>query len=275
MPSFMVTSTTCNIIPFYGKVFPGKETMERPKEFLGSVDNALRMILLLQERGKLTVSQAASELDVAVSTAHRTLQMLVYHEFAVPTESKTYVVGPSLSLGHKRKRQGDKLRGIAQPYLEKLARETGETTHLIMLEGAEATFVHSVEGTQLVHVGKRIGLSFPAYKNAAGLHMLTHFSAGELRELLSDLDDEEFLEVRKKVQRARSMGFGINNRVSEQDVTALGCALTNELGDVLGGIAISIPHSRFKQGYSMYASTLVRYSRELNRILSNTSKRDL
>ncbi|WP_421083488.1 IclR family transcriptional regulator [Rothia nasimurium] len=249
--------------------------MERPKEFLGSVDNALRMILLLRERGSLTVTQAAHELNVAPSTAHRTLQMLVYHEFAVPTEGKAYVIGSAISLGHKRKKQGDKLRGIAQPYLEKLARETGETTHLIMLEGAEATFVHSVEGTQLVHVGKRIGFTFPAYKNAAGLHMLTHFSTGELRELLSELDDEEFFEVRKKVQRARSMGFGINNRGSEQDVAALGCALANEVGDVLGGIAISIPQSRFKQGYSMYASALVRYSRELNRILSNISKRDL
>ncbi|GGH63348.1 IclR family transcriptional regulator [Rothia aerolata] len=246
--------------------------MDRPKEFLQSADNTLRLILLLQEKQQLTVSQAAKELEIGVSTAHRTLQMLVFHEFAVETEDKRYIVGPSLSLGHKRKVEGDRLRGIVHPFLQKLAKETGETCHLVIRERAQVTFVHSVEGTHLIRVGKRVGITLPASKSAAGQHMLTHLSTSELRSLHPQLNESEFSNLRKIIQKARSQGFGINDGDTEEELSAVGCALTNEVGDILGGIAISIPRNRFKKNYPAYASSLIRLSREANNTLASISK---
>ena len=47
---------------------------------LQSVDNALRLAQLLQTEGSLRLTDAAARLNVAPSTAHRLLAMLVYRD---------------------------------------------------------------------------------------------------------------------------------------------------------------------------------------------------
>jgi DNA-binding IclR family transcriptional regulator len=54
-----------------------------PAYRLSSVDHALELLLLFRSRPALRVSEVAAELDVARSTAHRLLGMLVYRQFAV------------------------------------------------------------------------------------------------------------------------------------------------------------------------------------------------
>ncbi len=50
----------------------------RPAYAITSVDNALRLIEVLQRDGTLRVTDAAAEIGVAMSTAHRLLAMLCY-----------------------------------------------------------------------------------------------------------------------------------------------------------------------------------------------------
>jgi IclR family acetate operon transcriptional repressor len=49
---------------------------KQPAHPIGSVENALRLLVMLRDRPLLRVSDAASELGVARSTAHRLLAML-------------------------------------------------------------------------------------------------------------------------------------------------------------------------------------------------------
>ena len=80
-----------------------REPKERPAYAITSVDHALRIATMLQLEGELSVSQAADRLGVARSTAHRLLRMLVYRDFAVATETRTYRPGPVLELAaHSR-----------------------------------------------------------------------------------------------------------------------------------------------------------------------------
>ena len=60
--------------------------IERPTYVLESVDNALRLQQMLRDGGALRLKDAARELDIAASTAHRLLAMLVYRGFAVQDE---------------------------------------------------------------------------------------------------------------------------------------------------------------------------------------------
>jgi IclR family transcriptional regulator, acetate operon repressor len=48
-----------------------------------AVDRALLLIRLLNEQGSVSVSEAAAELGVAPSSAHRLLATLCYRGFAV------------------------------------------------------------------------------------------------------------------------------------------------------------------------------------------------
>ena len=64
---------------------------------LESVDNALRLLLLLAERESVRVSEVAAELDIAPSTAHRLLSTLRQREFVDQEPDRRYVKGAALA----------------------------------------------------------------------------------------------------------------------------------------------------------------------------------
>ena len=73
-----------------------RQAKERPPYAISSVDHALRLAAILQLEGGLSVTEAAERLNVARSTAHRLLAMLVYRDFAVQNEQREYLAGPVL-----------------------------------------------------------------------------------------------------------------------------------------------------------------------------------
>ncbi|WP_264004665.1 helix-turn-helix domain-containing protein [Mycolicibacterium sphagni] len=63
-----------------------KQQIEHPTYVIGSVGNALHLLQALRDGGALRLTDAARELNVAPSTAHRLLSMLVNRGFAVQDE---------------------------------------------------------------------------------------------------------------------------------------------------------------------------------------------
>src|SRR6202035_5818038 len=69
-----------------------------PQYPIESVDNALKLLLLLGERPEIRLSEATRHLRVAPSTAHRLLASLAYPGFVRQDPvSKAYLPGPSLT----------------------------------------------------------------------------------------------------------------------------------------------------------------------------------
>lgn len=240
-----------------------------PKEFLGSVDTALQLILLLRDEGRLTISQAAVALGVGASTVHRSMAMLVYRGFAVRTESRSYLPGPALATSALQPGMGAELTALCSNHMEAMAKETGETCHLMILQETKVHFIHSVEGSHPVRVGNRRGQVMPATQNSGGLAMLAEMSARELRALYASLSDEEFENLRKRLRRTRDRGHGTNFGFFEQDVSAVAELLLNDVGDVLGSISLAVPSSRFREAYPQCVSALERHMRDLNRTLAS------
>ena len=240
-----------------------------PKSFLSSVDTALQLILLLRDSGALTISAAAEELNVGLSTVHRSMAMLVYRGFAVRSESRTYLPGPALATSALQPGLGSDLTRLCQHHMEAMARETGETSHLIILQGANCHFIHSVEGTNPVRVGSRRGQVMPATQNSGGLAMLAELSQGELRSLYSTLSDDEFENLRKRLRRTRDRGHGTNFGFFEQDVSAVAECLLNDVGDVLGALSLAVPSSRFREAYPRCVEAMNRHMKDLNRTLAS------
>ncbi len=240
-----------------------------PKSFLSSVDTALQLILLLRDSGALTISAAAEELNVGLSTVHRSMAMLVYRGFAVRSESRTYLPGPALATSALQPGLGSDLTRLCQHHMEAMARETGETSHLIILQGANCHFIHSVEGANPVRVGSRRGQVMPATQNSGGLVMLAELSQGELRSLYSTLSDDEFENLRKRLRRTRDRGHGTNFGFFEQDVSAVAECLLNDVGDVLGALSLAVPSSRFREAYPRCVEAMNRHMKDLNRTLAS------
>ena len=106
-----------------------------PNYPIGSVSNALRLLLMFREDPLIRVSEASSALGVAPSTAHRLLAMLEYHGFVQQDPAtRGYRAGPAvIDIGLSAVRSID-VRSHLLPYMERLCDEVDETVQLMVLE---------------------------------------------------------------------------------------------------------------------------------------------
>lgn len=219
---------------------------------IASVDHALRAATILQLEGGATVSQIAERLDVARSTAHRVLAMLVYRDFAVHDEDRGYRAGPVLELAAHSQSLVSRLRALALPHLHRVVDVLNETTNLSVRTGDTARFVASVECRQALRVGLREGMVFPAHRTTAGLLLLadldddelaTLYSAERYRDRPADRPDLPWL--RAELRRLRRSGFAVNRERSERGLVAVGVPVRDRDGTALAGLSVSLPSVRY------------------------------
>jgi IclR family acetate operon transcriptional repressor len=238
-----------------------------PNYPIGSVDSALRLLLLLREYPRLRVSDVSEHLGVARSTAHRLLAMLVTHGFVTrDPQTRLYSAGDALLLLGLSAVHNYDIRTNARPHLERLAAEVHETVHLLVMNGTDSFFVDGVETDQVVRVGSRIGVSFPAHTTSGGKALLAELSTTQLRKLYprqrlktvspSGLKSRTALEA--ELEEIRTKGYALNLGETEEDIGAVAAVIRRAAtGEPVGALAIAAPLSRTDR------DTLVAMSRPL------------
>ncbi|MEV8517202.1 IclR family transcriptional regulator [Dactylosporangium sp. NPDC051484] len=226
----------------------------RPAYAIASVDNALRIAAALQLEGPLTVSEVAARLNVATSTAHRLLQMLVYRDFAVQDDNRRYRVGPVLELSRHSPSLASRLRAAALPQLRRVVDRLDESANLAIRSGATVRFIASVESSQALRVGSREGMVFPAHRTTAGLLLLAELSDEDLAELYGSPGDANRATehvhpatLRSELAAVRRSGVAVNRGRSERGITAVGVPVRDANGTTVAGIAVSMPDTRYRE----------------------------
>jgi DNA-binding IclR family transcriptional regulator len=221
-----------------------------PPYAIASVDHALRAATMLQLEGGLTVSQVAERLGVARSTAHRLLAMLVYRDFAVQDDDRTYRAGPVLELAVHSQSRVSALRAAALPHLRRLADLVGETANLTIRTGDTVRFIASAEGTQALRVTSREGMVFPAHLTTAGLLLLAELDPSELDHVYGENryrsgERPDLPALRAELTRIRRSGFVVNKERSERGLVAVGVPVRDTEGTAVAGLSVSMPSVRY------------------------------
>lgn len=223
-----------------------------PQYPIESVDNALRLLLLLVDKPKIRLTDASVYLGVASSTAHRLLAMLLYRGFVVQDPlTKLYEPGPALAtLASTALRQFD-VRARIHPVLEKLHVELDETIHFGRLEGQQVHFLNSIESSHTVRVSSRVGRVMPAHATSTGKAMLSTFSLDELRSLYP-VDHLEAVTAKsmtsrvaleRDLEKTRRRGYALSQEESETGVQSVAVPVLSPSG-VRYGINASVPAQR-------------------------------
>jgi IclR family acetate operon transcriptional repressor len=217
---------------------------------VNSVDNALRLILMLDSGGPTRLTTLADELGVARSTAHRLLTTLVHRGFAVQGDDKTYGPGPVLSRGPVGKVTPAQLRATARPSLEWLNGKLQETVHLIVRRGRQALFVDSVESAQALRVGSRTGAVMPAHLTSGGQALLSLLSSDDIAALYAKPTAGDAFAVTdlaalgRTLAETRRRGYGLNVGGTEPGLTAVGRWVLGNDGAPLAAVTVSAPSAR-------------------------------
>lgn len=218
-----------------------------------SVHTAAEILLMLRDKPSLRVAAVAQELGVARSTAHRMLTTLQDAGLLRQDETtKEYRAGPALvQLGVAVIGATD-IRAEAKPALELLAASTGETAHLLVLEGTETVFLDGVEGRHVIRAALRVGRRGPAHASAAGKTLLAFLTQEELRARYPNArlrgGTERAPKTRRELEAAleqvRRQGYATNFSESEPDLTAVAAAIPDRSGTSRFALSVSGPAQR-------------------------------
>jgi len=215
-----------------------------------SVDYALQLLLILKRDGVLRVSEAAAELRVARSTAHRLISMLRFRGFVEQARDRTYRAGSAFADLGGGASSATALLGIARPHLVRLTEKTEETSNLVILAGADVQFIDSIESKKALRVGSRVGVRLAARLTSGGKVLLADLPFEEVALLHPELaDDEAGLSALKRMLAVtRRQGFGTNVQESERGVVAVGMAVRGVTGSAIAAVTLSAPTVRFSRG---------------------------
>lgn len=245
---------------------------------LQSAARVLRVVQLLGQRGAVSLTEVAHELDVSPSIAHRLLATCCAADFArQETAGGAYTAGPALhelSLGSSHART---LREAGAAVLSRAQKELGETVSVVVLEGRAVRFVETLEGEGVIRVSAPIGRTFPAHATAAGRALLACLSPEDLARRYptrtlprvpssrvrtwSDLDAE--------LENTRRRGWAVQIGEADRDLMAVAFAVVDGLGEPRAAINATALRIRYPSPDAVeeLSSRLAPFARSLQRRL--------
>ncbi|TSI12451.1 IclR family transcriptional regulator [Brevibacterium aurantiacum] len=226
---------------------------QKPPYPIESVDKALRLLQLLRDGGGIRLTAAAQELQIAPSTAHRLMAMLIYRGFALQDDSRRYVAGPALGMQAIGAPWLHDLRRRAQEPMEVLSSQLDETVNLVVRVGVNIRFLNTVEASRTLRIGDRSGTVIPAFGASSGkallalepeerLDMLYRGHASRLAG--TELSDLEFEHFSRELANVRRLGYALSREETESGVGAIGVAVLNPQNKPVAGISIATPIGR-------------------------------
>lgn len=227
-----------------------------PRYPIDSVDNALRLLLLLREQSALSVNGAAQTIGVAPSTAHRLLAMLHHHGFVEQDPAtRLYKAGHMLveiGLAALRKLE---IRRAVRPELEELASELNETVHLTGLSRDRVVFLDVVESSKILRAASRLGESLPAHSTASGKAMLAALGDESVKQLYPSPRLERVTAqthttrtgLLKELAEVRARGYATNIGESEGGLVAVAAAICDDAGRPQGAFTVAAPETRLSR----------------------------
>ncbi len=195
-----------------------------------AVDRALAILLCFTPSdGGLTLTQIAERVEIHKSTAHRLLATLEAKRF-VHRDKTTGLYRPGVQLVELASlvlRDMD-LQHWAEPYLQSLATECGETVDLAALDGTDVVYLQVIDSPQRIKIAAAVGQRLPAHCTATGKAFLAHLPPTQVTAMLGT-ELRRFTkntvasipDLRRELQTIRQRGFAMSEQEFEPDINAL------------------------------------------------------
>jgi IclR family KDG regulon transcriptional repressor len=241
-------------------------------QILSSVKKALELLdHFTTERPELSLAEISREVDAHKSSVFRVLTTLEAAGFLEKDpQSGKYRLGLKiLDLAGRVWGRHD-IRQIASPYMEELARETGEVIHLAVLDGADIVYLEKKGQGQILTVATQVGGRNPAYASSMGKILLADLSESELRGIigrgkLKKLTPNTITEIPRLVEelnRIREQGFALDNEETFPGIRCVGAPVRDAGGKVIAAVSVTVPVQRMGD----------ERVRELWRLVTNTAR---
>lgn len=217
-----------------------------------TIARALAVLRVLRDTGgDAGITEIARTLDLNTSTVHRIAKALVSAGYVARNDrTERYRLGrEAFLLG----RAAERTLGFdaAEPLLERLAEETGESVNLVVRDGDEGLVVLRVESAQPLRFTQPIGARVPLYCTSTGKALLAF--AADLEAEIARLGELTRLTgttitsasgLRRDLDQTRRQGFAVNRGERVPGVCGVAAPVLDADGAAMAAVAIQGPEFR-------------------------------
>lgn len=244
---------TAKVIPGPGGTGRSRSSRTSDRHSIQSVDRALLLLETIAEMGgEATLTSLAARAGLNISTCHHLLATLIQRNFAtkVPGRRLYALGGRIMQLGHACLMVD--LPRRAQPHLERINRETGETVHLASLQGESIVVLAVREARHAVRVETaKLGKIPAPHAQSVGKAIMAWLPENEIHRILADGMKRytpetvtDFPALVESLRHVRRSGFAFDREEYLPGVFCVGAAIRDQAGTVVGAISASMPSMR-------------------------------
>lgn len=244
---------------------------------LNTIEKIGRVLdLFTRDRPEWGVSEVAAELGVPRSSVHALMASLVDVGILRWRMGGRYRVGwRVLELADVHRSSTD-VRAVAQPVLERLVLEHGETCHLAVAEQRHVMYIDRYLGTHNITVqGVPVGTRLEPHCTGVGKALMAHIDQNEIADFLATVPRKRYTpstitdaeEIKRELARIREAGVAYDLGEAVEDVRCVAAPVRDELGEVIAAISLSSPVSRFEKNRDKYTRSIRQAAAEISRLL--------
>lgn len=243
-----------------------------------SLDRAAELLsLIVRSEEPVTYTTIVDQTGFARSTTSRLLQGLERNGLLERDRDGAFRGGALFAHYATRFDRVEALVAAAQPSLERLAEETGETVNLAVARGDTVVQVSQIDSTYMLGAMNWVGLDVPPHSSALGKVMYAFGSLplpkARLERLTANTitDPGEFAE---ELTAVRSQGYAMTRGELEEGLDGLAAPVIGADGHVVAALGVSGPAFRIEESLDSFGKLLVLESERLTKVLTRRVRKN-
>jgi len=236
-----------------------------------SADRVLAILeFLASEPGRRGLSEIGRELAIPVSSLHAILRTMERRGWLETDETGTrFGIGvEALRVGSAYARADDVL-ARAEPVLDWLSEQTGETVHYGRIEGAHIVYLAKRESHHSLRIYSAIGRRIPAHAAALGKAILAGYRDAEIRSILGTSLPALTRRTRttvdallRDVAKARRLGYATETEESDEGLGCVAVAVPDR-SPPRDAISLAVPTARLNSARVQELAVMLRRSQTM------------
>ncbi len=236
------------------------------KYHIPNLDKACQVIdLVSRTPNGCPLKEISAVLDIPRTTALRIVETLLGRNFLARNEDGAFTPGTALvHLGVMALDSLD-IRSFARPVLKQLSAETGESSHIAMLNGDKSLLVEVCDSPHPVRIASRPGTLVDLHCSSTGKVFLA-FSISEPAQFCRSIDlpahtkntSTTIEAVLADIEQTRKQGFAIDEEEYVLGARCIAAPIQNAFGKTIAAIGITASTSTFTKARIPNMSTRLR-----------------
>ena len=214
--------------------------MEKKSPIIKNIVDSFRIIDVINEKGSIGIAKISEILSIPKTSVFRIVKTLEEIHVIKQLENSDYTLDYRLLSYAKGTSQENKLISVAEPYLQKISKETGESVNLGIRYQNEVIIVKSIEGEFYQLQTTLIPVS-PLYCSGMGKLFLSQESDLEKRTVNTITEYNEFLLAKKRILE---LNLSIDNEEYEYGLSCYAVPIFDCNNDLICAISITGPSNR-------------------------------